>query len=136
MQEDKHIIHDQRQVDLEDYIAGMMHAADIAEQHLHGQAAALIRGSAIVLKHSEEAYKANVQAPEKLAEGGLWHEEYKDALYAMWDGRLAHRVYGALTNFASESEFLNAKADDFAKIPMIGQKTINALIELQEDCCK
>jgi len=97
MEEDKHIIHDQRQVDLEDYVAGMMQAADIAEQHLHGQAAALIRGSAIVLKHSEAAYRANVQATEKPDEGGLWCEPYKGVIYDMMDGRLAHRVYGALT---------------------------------------
>ena len=133
MCEKKPLIHDQRQVDLEDYISGMMQAADIAEQHLHGQAAALIRGSAIVLKHSEEAYRANVQASEKPAEGGLWCEPYKDVIYDMMDGRLAHRVYGALTNFNSEAEFLGAEVRDLVAIPLLGQKTIEALVKLQEN---
>jgi hypothetical protein len=132
MEEDKHIINDQRQVDLEDYVAGMMQAADIAEQHLHGQAAALIRGSAIVLKHSEDAYKANVQASEKPAEGGLWCEPYKGVIYDMMDGRLARRVYGALTTFGSEAEFLRANSDYFAAVPSLGQKTTEMLVFLQE----
>ena len=133
MCEKKPLIHDQRQVDLEDYVAGMMQAADIAEQHLHGQAAALIRGSAIVLKHSEAAYRANVQATEKPDEGGLWCEPYKGVIYDMMDGRLAHRVYGALTNFATKEQFLEASRHDFESIPLLGQKTIAALIDLQED---
>jgi hypothetical protein len=128
----KPLIHDQRQVDLEDYIAGMMQAADIAEQHLHGQAAALIRGSATVLRHSEEAYRANVQATEKPAEGGLWCEPYKGVIYDMMDGRLARRVYGALTVFGSEAEFLGANADHFAEVPSLGQKTTEMLVFLQE----
>lgn len=133
MCEKKPLIHDQRQVDLEDYVAGMMQAADIAEQHLHGQAAALIRGSAIVLRHSEEAYKANVQATEKPDEGGLWCEPYKGVIYDMMDGRLAHRVYGALTNFNSEAEFVKAEIHDLVAIPLLGQKTIEALVKLQEN---
>lgn len=170
MTKDNHIIHDQRQVDLEDYIAGMMQAADIAEQHLYGQAAALIRGSATVLRHSEAAYRANVEASQKpdtykhegLAysfsltgglsakplvepsieghieasqkpvEGGLWCEPYKGVIYDMMDGRLAHRVYGALTNFTSEAEFLQATAQDFQQIPLLGKKTIEMLVFLQE----
>ena len=133
MPKDNHIIHDQRQVDLEDYIAGMMQAADIAEQHLHGQAAALIRGSATVLRHSEAAYKDNVEDSQKPVEGGLWCEPYKDVIYDMMDGRLAHRVYGALTNFTSEAEFLQATTQDFQQIPLLGQKTIEALAKLQEN---
>lgn len=133
MPKGNHIIHDQRQVDLEDYITGMMQAADIAEQHLHGQAAALIRGSAIVLRHSEAAYRANVEASQKPVEGGLWCEPYKGVIYDMMDGRLAHRVYGALTNFTSEAEFLQATAQDFQQIPLLGQKTIEALVKLQEN---
>ena len=133
MCEKKPLIHDQRQVDLEDYVAGMMQAADIAEQHLHGQAAALIRGSAIVLKHSEAAYRANIQATEKPDEGGLWCEPYKGVIYDMMDGRLAHRVYGALTNFNSEAEFLGAEVHDLVAIPLLGQKTIEALVKLQEN---
>jgi hypothetical protein len=132
MLDNNHIIHDQRQVDMEDYIAGMMQAADIAEQHLHGQAAALIRGSATVLRHSEAAYRANMQASQKPVEAGLWCEPYKDDLYAMMDGRLAHRVYGALTNFSSLKDFFQATDHDFEQIPLLGEKTIKALIELQE----
>jgi hypothetical protein len=165
MSEHSHIIHDQRQVDLEDYIAGMMQAAEIAEQYLHGQAAALIRGSAAVMQHSMKAsrdaseasqeavnYKHEalaysfsvteglsakplletyVEASQKAAEGGLWYKPYKDVIYDMMDGRLAHRVYGALTNFSSEAEFLKANANDFAAIPLLGQKTIETLIKLQ-----
>ena len=133
MCEKKPLIHDQRQVDLEDYIAGMMQAADIAEQHLHGQAAALIRGSAAVLRHSEQAYRANVQASEKPAEGGLWCEPYKEVIYDMMDGRLAHRVYSVLTNFNSEAEFLRANSDYFNAVLSLGQKTKEALVKLQEN---
>jgi hypothetical protein len=133
MLDNNHIIHDQRQVDMEDYIAGMMQAADIAEQHLHGQAAALIRGSATVLRHSEAAYRANVQATEKPVEADLWYLPYKGVIYDMMDGRLAHRVYGALTNFNSEAEFLEAEIHDLVAIPLLGQKTIEALVKLQEN---
>ena len=126
-----HIIHDQRQVDLEDYIAGMMQAADIAEQHLHSGAAALIRGSATVLRHSNAAYRANAEAPQKPVEAGLWYEPYKGVIYDMMDGRLAHRVYGALTNFDSLNDFLQATDHDLEQIPLLGQKTIEALVKLQ-----
>jgi hypothetical protein len=131
MSEHNHIIHDQRQVDLEDYIAGMMQAAEIAEQYLHGQAAALIRGSAAVMQHSMKASKDAVEASQKAAESDMWYLPYKGVIYDMMDGRLAHRVYGALTNFNSEAEFLRANADDFAEIPLLGQKTIETLIKLQ-----
>jgi hypothetical protein len=131
MLDNNHIIHDQRQVDMEDYIAGMMQAADIAEQHLHGQAAALIRGSATVLRHSEAAYRANMQASQKPVEAGLWCEPYKGVIYDMMDGRLAHRVYGALTNFASEAEFLQATDHDLEQIPLLGKKTIEMLVFMQ-----
>jgi len=167
MSEHNHIIHDQRQVDLEDYIAGMMQAAEIAEQYLHGQAAALIRGSAAVMRHSRQAHKANsedsqeltsykhevlacsfsvaeelsakpllevlAESSQKAAEGNLWYKPYKGVIYDMMDGRLAHRVYGALTNFSSEAEFLKANANDFAAIPLLGQKTIETLLKLQEN---
>jgi hypothetical protein len=167
MSEHSHIINDQRQVDLEDYIAGMMQAAEIAEQYLYGQAAALIRGSAAVMQHSRQAHKANsensqepasykhealaysfsiteglsakpsleglVESYQKAAEGSLWYKPYKDVIYDMMDGRLAHRVYGALTNFNSEAEFLRANVDDFAAIPLLGQKTIETLLKLQEN---
>jgi hypothetical protein len=133
MSEHNHIIHDQRQVDLEDYIAGMMQAAEIAEQYLHGQAAALIRGSAAVMQHSMKASKDAVEASQKAAEGGMWYKPYKDVIYDMMDGRLAHRVYGALTNFSSEAEFLKANVNDFAAIPLLGQKTIETLLKLQEN---
>jgi len=122
MSEHSHIIHDQRQVDLEDYIAGMMQAAEIAEQYLYGQAAALIRGSAAVMQHSIKASKDAVEASQKAAEGSMWYKPYKNVIYDMMDGRLAHRVYGALTNFNSEAEFFRANADDFAAIPLLGQK--------------
>ena len=131
MSDINHIINDQRQVDLEDYIAGMMQAADIAEQHLHGQAAALIRGSAIVLRHSEAAYRANLTASQKPMEADLWYLPYKGVIYDMMDGRLAHRVYGTLTNFASEAEFLRANLQDLEAIPLLGQKTIETLLKLQ-----
>jgi len=133
MSEHSHVIHDQRQVDLEDYIAGMMQAAEIAEQYLHGQAAALIRGSAAVMQHSMTASKQAAQASEKPVEGDMWYKPYKDVIYDMMDGRLAHRVYGALTNFSSEAEFLKAKINDFAAIPLLGQKTIETLLKLQEN---
>jgi hypothetical protein len=133
MSENNHLIHDQRQVDLEDYIAGMMQAAEIAEQHLHGQAAALIRGSATVLMHSEKAYRDSIEASQIAAEACMWFEWHKDDLYAIMDGRLAHRVYGALTNFATKEQFLEASRYDFELIPLLGQKTIAALIDLQED---
>lgn len=135
MSGNNHIIHDQRQVDLEDYIAGMMQAADIAEQHLHGQAAALIRGSATVLKHSMAASRQAAQASQKPVEDDLWYLPYKGVIYDMMDGRLAHRVYGALTNFASEAEFLKATQQDFGAIPNLGQKTIEMLVFLQESWC-
>lgn len=131
MDSNKPIIHDRRQVDLEDYIAGMMQAADIAEQHLHGQAAALIRGSATVLRHSEAAYRTNVEASQKAVEAGLWYLTYKDTIYAMLNRRLASRVYGALTNFDKLEDFLQATDHDFEEIPLLGQKTISALVELQ-----
>ena len=133
MSENNHLIHDQRQVDLEDYIAGMMQAAEIAEQYLHGQAAALIRGSAAVMRHSIITSKQAAQASEKPVEGDMWYLPYKGVIYDMMDGRLAHRVYGALTNFNSEAEFLGANADDFAAIPLLGQKTIETLLKLQEN---
>jgi hypothetical protein len=131
MSENNHVIHDQRQVDLEDYIAGMMQAAEIAEQYLHGQAAALIRGSAAVLQHSMTTSRQAAQASEKPVEGDMWYLPYKGVIYDMMDGRLAHRVYGALTNFNSEAQFLRANADDFAAIPLLGQKTIETLLKLQ-----
>ena len=133
MSENNHLIHDQRQVDLEDYIAGMMQAAEIAEQYLHGQAAALIRGSAAVLQHSMITSRQAARASEKPVEGDLWYLPYKDVIYDMMDGRLAHRVYGALTNFNSEAEFLRANVNDFAAIPLLGQKTIETLLKLQEN---
>jgi len=133
MSEHSHIIHDQRQVDLKDYIAGMMQAAEIAEQYLYGQAAALIRGSAAVMQHSIKASKDAVEASQKAVESNMWYKPHKDVIYDMMDGRLAHRVYGALTNFNSEAEFLRANADDFAAIPLLGQKTIETLIKLQEN---
>ena len=133
MSDNNHIIHDQRQVDLEDYIAGMMQAAEIAEQYLHGQAAALIRGSAAVLQHSMRASKQAAQASEKPVEDDLWYLPYKGVIYDMMDGRLAHRVYGALTNFTSEADFLRANSDYFASIPSLGQKTIEMLVKLQEN---
>jgi len=132
MSEHNHIIHDQRQVDLEDYIAGMMQAAEIAEQYLHGQAAALIRGSATVLQHSMQTSKQAAQASEKPVEDDLWYKPYKGVIYDMMDGRLAHRVYGALTNFPSKADFLRASADDIVAIPLLGQKSIEALMDLQE----
>jgi len=131
MSEQNHIIHDQRQVDLEDYIAGMMQAAEIAEQYLHGQAAALIRGSAAVTQHSMTTSRQAAQTPEKPVEGDMWYLPYKGVIYDMMDGRLAHRVYGALTNFNSEAEFLRANVNDFAAIPLLGQKTIETLLKLQ-----
>jgi hypothetical protein len=79
------------------------------------------------------ASKQAAQASEKPAEGGLWYLPYKGVIYDMMDGRLAHRVYGALTNFNSEAEFLRANADDFAAIPLLGQKTIETLLKLQEN---
>jgi hypothetical protein len=131
MLENNYIIHDQRQVDLEDYIAGMLQAAEIAEQYLYGQAAALIRGSAAVLRHSMATSRQAAQASEKPVEGDLWYLPYKGVIYDMMDGRLAHRVYGALTNFASETEFLQATTQDLEKIPLLGQKTIETLVKLQ-----
>jgi hypothetical protein len=131
MPEHNHIIHDQRQVDLEDYIAGMMRAADVAEQHLHGQAAALIRGSATVLRHLMMASRQTAQASQKPVEGDLWYLPYKGVIYDMMDGRLAHRVYGALTNFDSLNDFLQATDHDLEQIPLLGQKTIKALVKLQ-----
>ena len=133
MSEKNHLIHDQRQVDLEDYIAGMMQAAEIAEQYLHGQAAALIRGSAAVMQHSMATSRQAAQASEKPIEGDMWYLPYKGVIYDMMDGRLAHRVYGALTNFSSEAEFLRANVNDFAAIPLLGQKTIETLLKLQEN---
>jgi hypothetical protein len=133
LSDNNHIIHDQRQVDLEDYIAGMMQAADIAEQYLQGQAAALIRGSATVLRHSMMASRQAAQASQKPVEDDLWYLPYKGVIYDMMDGRLAHRVYGALTNFASETDFLQATPQDLEAIPLLGQKTIETLVKLQEN---
>ena len=133
MSEHNHIIHDQKQVDLEDYIAGMMQAAEIAEQHLQGQAAALIRGSAAVLRRNAEAYNIHTEASRKATEANMWYLPHRDTIYLMMDGRLASRVYGALTNFESEADFLQATDHDLESIPFIGQKTLEVLVKLQEN---
>ena len=85
-----------------------------------------------MLRHSEAAYRANTEASQKPVEAGLWCEPYKGVIYDMMDGRLARRVYGALTNFGSEAEFLRANADHFAEVPSLGQKTTEMLVFLQE----
>ena len=86
-----------------------------------------------MLQHSMMTSKQAAQASEKPVEDDLWYLPYKDVIYDMMDGRLAHRVYGALTNFSSEAEFLRANADNFTAIPLLGQKTIETLLKLQKN---